>query len=84
MAVYTTVSTVSHGYYMRKRKNDIRFRIDMLAESLELKGISLDPVSDDLERVRDNPNLTAFDLASVAMKLHELFPSEGTEEDNLP
>ena len=69
---------------MRKRKNDIRFRIDMLAESLELKGISLDPVSDDLERVRDNPNLTAFDLASIAMRLHDLFPAEGTKEDNLP
>ena len=80
MSVYTVSTTVSHRYYTRMRKSDIRFRIQMLADTLVFRGISLAPVSDYLEEAADNPNMTASDLADVAMKLHDLFPVEGTEE----
>jgi hypothetical protein len=80
MSIYTVSTTVSHRYYAKMRKSDIRYRIQMLADTLVFRGISLAPVSDYLEEAADNPNMTASDLADVAMKLHDLFPVEGVEE----
>lgn len=67
MGAFSTVSTVSHRYYEKRAKSEIRQNIRDMCRVLEIE-----PPSDEAMT-----NETASQLASRAMKLHDLFP-EGT------
>lgn len=66
MATFTSITTASHRYYMRKPKWEIRQHIRMLCTQLDI-----DPPEEQIMREE-----TAYQLADRAMALHRQFPTE--------
>lgn len=71
MAIIEYRTSVSHKYYMRKSKDEIVTRIDMMRAQLKLEPI------DKLKILQWDK----WNLAHEALKTHDLFPpeSEGNE-----
>jgi hypothetical protein len=66
MTIVSVVTTVSHRYYAKRRKSDVRRRIMDLHRALgEVDA-----------KESDYADMTADQLASAAMRLHARFPEE--------
>lgn len=66
MGTITTVTTASHRYYEKRRKSDTAFSIRSMQRAL---GDAETPTADLVK-------LKAYELARIAMSLHQRFPDE--------
>jgi hypothetical protein len=83
MITITSHATASHRYYMNKRKSDIIHRIRCMEAALRaFPGVGFPQDVADMLEVPDRllEILSREQLASYAMKMHDLFPPENKED----
>ena len=85
MTIISVQSTPSFRYYMNKRKDDIIWRIGMMANELKEKGLDVPKHAADGHSILVLK--TKDELAGIAMQCHRAFPAPGemwTPYDSAP